>query len=358
MPTPYALETIITAVAPRLDPALICRDNLSAILAIAYFLPRWQCTGFECRLGNPEPYADFGVHLTRADWIATESADVANAKPFNAASRDVWWRLHRFADVWAETQSLVSQAVPAMSLEFDVHRPAAALAAPSIFFSIHPGPCGPEAPTGNKVVDTCSKVAQALLEVFAVNVSDDVPNKLEECFKVLLPKVPFVQFGVWLARPTDTFRICAPGIPLLEIQPVLNTLQWQGPTDAYESYWRDLLQFGDKGSLHLDIEKGVSAKLGIEVPFDDDSAYMKKDNPESTRFFDYLVKKNLCLPEKRDAVLSWVGGFRLRSNWAAFGTEAKPSFLRRVSHVKMVYEPDQAPRAKVYLSVGRVPDQT
>jgi hypothetical protein len=35
MPTEYPLETIITAIAPRLDPALISRDNLNAILAIA-----------------------------------------------------------------------------------------------------------------------------------------------------------------------------------------------------------------------------------------------------------------------------------------------------------------------------------
>jgi len=357
MPTQYALETIITAIAPRIDPALISRDNLNTILTIAHFLPLWRCTGFECRLGTPEPHADFGVHLTREDWIASESVVVANAKAVNAASCDVWWRLHRLAEVWADTKSLVSQAVPAMSLEFDVHRLPVPLAAPSIFFSIHPGPCGPETSASNKAVDTCSKVARELLEVLAVNVSDDVQNKLEDCFKALLPKVPFLQFGIWLARPADTLRICAPGIPLLEIKPALNKLRWQGPTDAYETRWCDLLQFRDKGSLHLDVGKGVSAKLGIEVPFDDDSAYMNKNDPESTRFFDYLVEKNLCLPEKRDAVLSWVGGFRLSSDSPASSTKVEPIFLRRVSHVKMVYEPDQAPMAKVYLSIGRVPDQ-
>jgi hypothetical protein len=358
MPTPYALEAIIAAVAPRLDPVLISRDNLNTILAISYSLPLWRCAGFECRLGTPEPHADFGVHLRREDWIATESVVVANAKPVNAASGDVWWRLHRFAEVWAETECLVSQAVPAMSLEFDLHRQPAPLAAPSIFFSIHPGPCGPQTSASHKAVNTCSKVVRALLEVLAVNVLDDVQHKLEDCLKTLLPKVSFLQFGIWLARPADTFRICAPGISLLEIKPVLNALQWQGPTDAYETCWCDLLHFTDKGSLHLDIGKGVSAKLGIEVPFDDDSAYMKKDNPESTRFLDYLVEKNLCLPEKRDAVLFWVGGFRLSSKSAASSTKVDPIFLRRVSHVKMVYEPDQAPKAKVYLSIGQVPDQT
>jgi hypothetical protein len=347
MLTPYSLERIITAVTPRLDPTMICRDNLNTILRIASFLPHWQCTGFECRLGNPEPYVDFGVQLRREQWMANNSAVIASAKTINAASRDVWRRLHRFARVWAQTQSLLSQATSAISLEFDVHRPQPALVAPSVFFSIHPGPRGPEVPASYNAADTCSKVVRALLEVLVDHVSDSVLNKLEECFKVVLEKIPFLQFGVWLARPTDRFRICAPGIPLVEVQRIVNALQWEGPADAFESYWSELLQFGNKGCLHLDIGKVVSPKLGIEVSLDD------RDDTESTRFFDYLVQKKLCLPEKRNAILFWVGGFRLSRNGAASCGEETPIFLRRVSHVKLVYEPGKAPMAKAYLTVGR-----
>jgi hypothetical protein len=356
MSTPVTLETIIAAVAPRIDPALVCRDNLNDILTLAHFLPRWRCTGFECSLANPAPLADFGVHLARQDGLLTETGVVGGAVPGEAASIEVWRRLHRFADVWADTQSLVSQAIPAISLEFDVHRTSATVAAPSIFFSIHPGPCGPEAPARKKAVDTCSGVVQALLEVLAVDVSDGVQKKLGECFKALLPKVSFLQFGVWLARPADTFRICAPGLPFIEIQQVVNTLQWQGPPDAYESQWRDFVQFGDKGSMHLDIGEEVSAKLGIEVHFDENSACLQGDDPKSTRFFNYLVKNNWCLPEKRDAVLSWVGGFRLSSRGTALGTEMERIFLRTISHVKIVFQPDQTPEAKVYLGIGGIHD--
>jgi hypothetical protein len=352
MLAPYSLERMITAVTPRLDPTLICRDNLNIILGIASFLPHWHCTGFECRLGNPDPYVDFGVHLRREDWMATDWAVIANAKTINVASQEVWGRLHRFAHAWGH-QSLLSQAISAISLEFDVHRQQAALVAPSAFFSIHPGSCGPEDLASYNSVPTCRKVVQALLEVLVEHVSDSVLNNLEDCFKVLLQKVPFLQFGVWLARPTNSFRICAPGIPLSEVQRIVNALQWKGPTDAYESYRSELLEFGDKGCLHLDIGKVVSAKLGIEVPFDDSSACMKREDTESTRFFDYLIRKKLCLPEKRDAILLWVGGFRLSRNGAVSCREETPIFLRRVSHVKITYEPGKAPTAKAYLTVGR-----
>jgi hypothetical protein len=80
---------------------------------------------------------------------------------------------------------------------------------------------------------------------------------------------------------------------------------------------------------------------------------MKRDDPESTRLLDYLVQKKLCLPEKREAILRWVGGFRLSRNAVASFGEETPIFLRRVSHVKIVYEPGGAPTAKAYLTVGR-----
>ena len=59
----------------------------------------------------------------------------------------------------------------------------------------------------------------------------------------------------------------------------------------------------------------------------------------------------MCLPEKRDAVLSWVGAFRIGGPHDEAGAAL---FLRTVSHVKLVFEPDQPPQAKAYLAVGRV----
>jgi len=65
MSSPCQLATMIETVAPHLDSALACRDNVDSILAIARVVPSWQCAGFECRLGDAAPRADFGVHLRR-----------------------------------------------------------------------------------------------------------------------------------------------------------------------------------------------------------------------------------------------------------------------------------------------------
>ena len=79
------------------------------------------------------------------------------------------------------------------------------------------------------------------------------------------------------------------------------------------------------------------------------SAAFDADDPDDTRFWDYLVETGLCLPAKRDALFDWVGGFRLGGRAGAGASEL---FLRTISHVKLVYQPCRAPEAKVYLAVG------
>jgi hypothetical protein len=355
MSTPSQLATMVDIVAPRLHPALICRDNVDSIRAIARVIPSWQCAGFECRLGNAAPRADFGVHLRRAHGIPIDGELLDEGGPLDSDSGDAWHRLRRFARAWSRRESILWQAVPAVSLEFDVHGPRAPrVAAPSIFFSIRFGSCAPGRSNAG-AVDACRAVVQAVLDALAVDVAD-AGRKLEECFRVLLPRVSFLQFGVWLGRSVDTFRICAPGLRLRDIHAVVQALRWSGPSDAYESQWRDLLQFGDTGALHLDVGTEVSAKLGVEVNFGEASASWNRHDPEDTRFFDYLIENDLCLPEKRDAVLSWVGGFRLFEDARDTGTA--PLFLRTISHVKLVFQPEQAPQAKAYLAVGHVASET
>ena len=354
MSTPCQLATMIETVAPRLDPALVCRDNVESILSIARVLPTWQCAGFECRLGDAAPRADFGVHLRRTHGISIDEALLARQTPDSPES-DAWQRLRRFAQAWSERQTVIARAIPAVSLEFDVHslRPPR-VAAPSMFFSMRFGPYR-SGPADGTAVDACSRVVRAVLEAVGADMAD-ARHQLEQCFRVLLPRVPFLQLGVWLARPVNTFRICAPGLKLRDIRAVVRALRWSGPQDAYESRWRDLLQFGDRGALHLDVGSEVAAKIGIEVNFGEGSASLRVDDPEDTRFFDYLVEHDMCLPEKRDGLLSWVGGFRLNPDGGDAATA--PLFLRTISHVKLVFQPDQNPQAKAYLAVGRIDDRT
>ena len=160
----------------------------------------------------------------------------------------------------------------------------------------------------------------------------------------------FLQLGVWLARPVDTFRICAPGLPLRDIPAVVKALGWSGPADAYASRWRDLLSSAT-GARCTWMPAAASHRGSASKYFGERSASWRRHDPDDTRVLDYLVEKDMCLPNKRDAVLSWVGAFRLGGHDDEGGAAL---FLRTVSHVKLVFEPDQLPQAKAYLAVGQV----
>jgi len=343
MAAPYPLAGMIEMIAPRLHPSLISRDNLDRIVDLSRDVPHWQCAGFECRLGDPSPSADFGIHVRRRDGLAA---------PGESASPDAWRRLEQFSRQWTTARSLLSLAIPAVSLEFDVSDPGAPRrTAPSVFFSIHPGPRGLDRASSESVARDCHVVVRTVLDSLGVS-SRHADETLQRCCRVLLPRVPFLQFGVWLTRSLTTFRVCAPALPLSEIRPVVRELGWLGPADAYAGQWRDLSNFTDRVSLHLDVGERVGPRLGVEVGLAEPSAAFNADDPEDTRFCDYLVDAGMCLPEKRDALFDWVGGFRLGG---AAGLDTSELFLRTISHVKLVYQPCRAPEAKAYIAVGYVP---
>jgi hypothetical protein len=343
MAAPYPLAKMIELVAPRLNAALISRANLDRIVDLSRDVPHWQCAGFECRLGEAAASADFGIHIRRRDGLAGPDA---------SASPDAWRRLERFSRQWTAARSLLSLSIPAVSLEYDVSDPdAPGRAAPSVFFSIHPGPCGPRSSSSDSIAAACHTVVRTVLDALGVS-SAHADESLDRCCRVLLPRVPFLQFGVWLTRSLTTFRVCAPGLPLNEIRPVVRELGWLGPADAYAARWRDLSRFTDRVSLHLDVGERVGPRLGVEVGFAEASAAFNAHDPDDTRFCDYLVDTGMCLPEKRDALFDWVGGFRMSGR---AGGHSSDLFLRTISHVKLVYQPCRAPEAKAYLAVGYVP---
>lgn len=330
----FPLAAAVEAVAPHLDPQLASRRNIAAISAVAQALEGWRSTGFECRLGHGTPRADFGVHLTDCDSIPTGEL-AASAR--TSTTRRAWQSLDRFVDAW----SALAEPIPSVSLEFDLAEPwLETVAAPSVFFTLSPSP-------SRDVRATCELV-RMLLVILTPDVPEEVRVQLDRSIAALLPHAAFIQFGVWLTRPGSEFRVCAPGFPFDEVRSVVNALRWQGPSHAYEAQWRGISRFGDRGTLHLDVGREVSTKLGLEMPFGESSACLDAEDPASTRFLDHLVANEWCVPVKRDAVLAWVGGFRVES--------VQPTtFLRIISHVKMTFEIGREPVAKAYLATGSVP---
>jgi hypothetical protein len=98
------------------------------------------------------------------------------------------------------------------------------------------------------------------------------------------------------------------------------------------------------GMLHLDVLEGaLLPRLGVEYTLD---RYTQiRGRIAEQPFLDTLAERELCEPERRDALLSWPGYELL-----TLRHELWPSLLaRRVNCIKLVHEPDRPPQMKAYL---------
>ena len=94
--------------------------------------------GFECRLGEENPRADFLV-LARASWgrdsLAGLHPDKLSAQSY-LMDDPVWQRVQDFGARWADPASPLYGAVDNVWLEFDVDGPAGDIPVPSVFFGL------------------------------------------------------------------------------------------------------------------------------------------------------------------------------------------------------------------------------
>jgi hypothetical protein len=140
----------------------------------------------------------------------------------------------------------------------------------------------------------------------------------------------------------------------------LNALGWSDEENNFRPLLTDLEWRADRFVLSYDVTtNGIGPRIGLECSFEENRYH------EETRWealFDYLVKKRMCLPQKRDALLEYPG---VEHPDDFSGGIMKPfisisqhledifsgSLVRYISHVKVVYRPGQILEAKAYPAV-------
>lgn len=115
----------------------------------------------------------------------------------------------------------------------------------------------------------------------------------------------------------------------------------------------ELLRPVERFHLSFDVGDELRPRFGLEGSF----ARQPAREPGWTELFDRLGSRGLCTDAQRRAVFAWPGSDSLWTApdaWPVAAVGARGHFVRSLSHVKLVAQPDRELEAKVYLALAHV----
>jgi hypothetical protein len=356
-------DGFITAVESYIPTALISRENISRIKGLTRLLPAKISTffGFECRLGEANPRADFLIHIqaSEAGREILAGIDSQTGLPDFFRTNTVWQRVRLFCKEWADVSSVINRKADHIWLEFDiVENDDITKPIPSIFF----GPSGIEANAAETTPRHQWVVEDALRLIMGDKLPPSMEKKIHQCFDLLPPGSHAYQIGTMLSRPLRAVRVCVKYLSPEAVADYISSLRWDGSVQEVRELCADLSRFVDRIALDIDVINDgptfIGPKIGLECYID---AVSQTQNHWANTL-DYLLERNICLPTKRDALLEYPGNtdeWSDRTVWpehllglsSFLGIHAASVLQRMLHHVKIVYHPDQPLEAKAYLAV-------
>jgi len=314
--------------------------------------------GFESHLNSTKAHADylFAVSSMRGERDALAKLIREKTLPKEFIDKPEWQNTCKFVLEWANQDSILYQKVLGMWFEFDMVENSSQTPIPCIF--LHTIPLRITAEEDKEKINWLTKRALPLIT------GKKIPEKIEQnLFQAIqqLPKNALVMdAGVMLSRLSSGVRLIIAKIHPNQIIPYLTTIGWSEENEQLPFLLKDLEQQVSRIVLHITItESGIDKKIGLECSFAPDKYHLET---RWQSFFNYLVKKGLCLPEKKDALLQFIGVEQDDTTRDFNTTIFKPTvkiennefssaLVRYISHIKLVYESNHVLYAKVYPGV-------
>jgi hypothetical protein len=349
----------LSLVEPSISEDFISTKNLFEMkkLASCFSGSITSFFGFESHLSSSKAQADylFAVSSMRGEREALATLIREKTLPKVFTEKPEWRNICDFVLEWANQDSILYQNVLGMWFEFDMVENSSETPVPCIFLHTIPLRITLE----EEKEKLCWLTRQALPLVTGKNIPEKIEQNIMQAIQKLPENALVMDAGVMVSRPTSGVRLIIARIHPDQIIPYLTTLGWSEENQLVELV-KDLEQQVSRLVLHITItEKGIDKKIGLECSFAPDRYHLE------TRwqlFFNYLMKKGLCLEEKKDALLQFIGVEHedaqrdfdtavYRPTVKIEGNDFSGALVRYISHVKLVYEPGHALSAKAYPGV-------
>ncbi|QBD77480.1 hypothetical protein EPA93_16375 [Ktedonosporobacter rubrisoli] len=280
---------------------------------------------------------DFEIYLreTRVDFAWQFRALDENWQLLSQVSsrfaHPIWQKISSFSSQWGDRTSLLHSDTDNIWLAFDLAEPGATMPVPSLFYcSISVMKPSPDPSTTIKLLASIFRSPEE---------ADLLANSAARCIQSLPGQAQINQVGFGLLRNADALRLQIVNFSPQEIPVYLKTIGWNYATEPLLPF---LEQFaiGDLLSLMIDVSTNMQAKISLEC-------ILEKQDSRWQMVLDYLIRRELCSPEKRDFLVH-LPSVKLCQ------VDRRVSLTRQaLSHIKVSYNPQQisAPfEAKAYLS--------
>ncbi len=333
---------------------LLSKENFDKIQLVSKLFPGNLTTflGFETRLGEQKNIADFAFAISgvgKDRKILLKMLEEEQHKQ-NLLKHSEWNQIKSFVDAWADPNSELNDKVQCFWLEFDMpNDELKETPIPSVFF-------GPSKNSDN--YEWLTNTAIPLLKGKKVPV--EITNLIHDCINKIPVNSKLFQIGTMLSRKSNAIRLHINKINPEQIIPYLKEIGYNYDTKELKNLINDLENLADRFVISFDItEEGIRDKIGIELSFTDDKF---QNEGRWEHLMDYLVKKNACIPQKRNALLTYQGsetednfsGALMKPIYSATDYSddlSKSNVVRYINHIKLVYRPGEKLIAKAYPAV-------
>jgi hypothetical protein len=350
----------LSSIESSVPEELISSQNYEEMKRIAFHFPGGITSffGFESRLNSPVPRADYLVAVSSRGGEREALVRLLRngSLPERFTAMPEWQNIGRFVLEWANPKSILYTNVLGLWFEFDVADQPGDTLVPCIF--LHTIPLRITTKGDKEKLSWLTKTA------FPLVTGKKVPRKIRKRLLQTIEKLPKDAFimdaGVMLSRGTPGVRLIITRISPREILPYLTAIGWSEENEGLPQLLSELEEKVSRLVLHITVtEEGVEQKIGLECSFSPDRYSFET---RWSSFFEYLVKKGLCLPKKKDAVLQFIGA-EIEDPEKDFDlavykpilkiqhTKCSKALVRFISHVKLVYDHGCVLQAKAYPGV-------
>ena len=340
---PQTLETILRGLRPLFPPVLIDGPGWNHLLHLSADLPAEVAKhmGFEFRLNDPAPAADFCVAIQPDKAVAQHFIRRGKtAKPGSAAAALAW-----LVSQLGEAGSSLSQWANLAGLEYDlidVPSPLEQQPEPGVFLRLR------------RPSDECDPVALArehLANTFATAAGwTEDPREcraVERVFDALPLGAKLINAGALPGRALRGIRLVV-SIRLAEISGFLARLKWPGNMPAVSAILADVSDVCASFALSFDVSsQGLSPRLGLEL-FVAEGGWSKTTRNNWLPVITRLQEKGWCSADKADGLLAWMGKQLIYVNERLF------TAYQGINHFKIVIH-GEVMQAKAYTGMTYFP---